>query len=321
VLYVVGAVAALMAPTLTVMFVARFVWGLGSAGPRVAVMAMVRDSYEGEQMAKQMSFIMAVFLLVPTFAPAIAAGLLVIGPWQSVFWLCAAAGGVMLAAAWRLPETLAPEDRMQLSARDVWAACKTVLVTPGTAGYLLALTALFGVFLSYLASSEIIVDEVFGLEDWFPVIFGGLAVAMAIGMYVNGKIVERFGLDRLIGKLLVANALAVAALLALALATGGTPGIWSFLVVMGTVLFVFQMLVPDLNAAAMKPLAHVAGTAAAILGMIPGVVGSVIGTIIDRQFDGTIMPLTIAYVVGTAVAIVGWRWAMAATRTREPAIA
>jgi DHA1 family bicyclomycin/chloramphenicol resistance-like MFS transporter len=153
------------------------------------------------------------------------------------------------------------------------------------------------------------------------VIFGGLAVAMAIGMYVNGKIVERFGLDRLIGKLLVANALAVAALLALALATGGTPGIWSFLVAMGTVLFVFQMLVPDLNAAAMKPLAHVAGTAAAILGMIPGVVGSVIGTIIDRQFDGTIMPLTIAYVVGTAVAIVGWRWAMAATRNTEPAMA
>ena len=63
--------AALFAPTLGVMFVARFVWGLGSAGPRVAVMAMVRDAYAGEQMAKQMSFIMAVFILVPTFAPSL----------------------------------------------------------------------------------------------------------------------------------------------------------------------------------------------------------------------------------------------------------
>jgi DHA1 family bicyclomycin/chloramphenicol resistance-like MFS transporter len=321
VLYVVGAVVALMAPTLTVMFVARFVWGLGSAGPRVAVMAMLRDAYSGEQMAKQMSFIMAVFLLVPTFAPAVAAGLLEIGPWQSVFWLCATAGAVMLVATFRLPETLAPEDRLALSGRDVWAACRTVLVTPGTAGYIVALTALFGVFLSYLASSEIIVDEVFGLEDWFPVIFGGLAVAMGIGMYVNGKIVERVGLDRLMGKLFLLNAIAVGGLLALALATDGKPGIWAFLLVMGAVLFVFQMLVPDLNAAAMKPLAHVAGTAAAVLGMVPGVIGSVIGTVIDRQFDGTIMPLTIAYVAGTAMAIAGWRWAMVATRKPEPAIA
>ena len=76
VLYVAGALGALLAPTLPLMFAARFVWGLGSAGPRVAAMAMIRDAYEGDEMAKQMSFMMAVFILVPTFAPAVASGLL-----------------------------------------------------------------------------------------------------------------------------------------------------------------------------------------------------------------------------------------------------
>jgi DHA1 family bicyclomycin/chloramphenicol resistance-like MFS transporter len=321
VLYVVGAIAALFAPTLTLMFAARFVWGLGSAGPRVAVMAMVRDAYAGEQMAKQMSFIMAVFILVPTFAPSLSAGLLLIGPWQIVFWLCAAAGVVMLLATLRLPETLADEDRIALSAREVWGSCRTVLVAPGTAGYLVSLTALFGVFLSYLASSEIILDQVFDLSDWFPVFFGGLSVAMGLGMYVNGRIVERVGLDRLMAKVFVASVVAVVGLLALALATDGKPAFWAFVAVMAAVLFLHQMLIPDLNAAAMRPLAHVAGTAAAILGMVPGVVGSIIGWSIDRQFDGSILPLAIAYAVGTAVAIVGYWWAVVATRQPEPALA
>lgn len=310
VLYVAGAIGALLAPTLSVMFAARFVWGLGSAGPRVAVTAMVRDAYAGEQMAKQMSFIMAVFVLVPTFAPSISAGLLLLGPWQLVFWLCAAAGAAMLVATWPLPETLAPEDRTTLSAADVWGNCRAVLTTPGTGGYLVALTALFGVFLSYLASSEIIIDQTFGLDDWFPLVFGGLSIVLGISMFVNGRIVERVGLDRLLGVVFAGSAVAVAALFALALATDGEPPFWLFVVMMGAVLFAHQMLIPDINAAAMRPLAHVAGTAAAILGMVPGVIGAVIGTVIDRQFDGTIRPLAIAYVVATAVAIGGWRWAV-----------
>jgi DHA1 family bicyclomycin/chloramphenicol resistance-like MFS transporter len=322
VLYVAGAVMALFAPTLTVMFIARFVWGLGSAGPRVAVMAMVRDAYSGEQMAKQMSFIMAVFILVPTFAPSIAAGLLLIGPWQIVFWLCAAAGVAMLAATWRLPETLAPEDRTQLSAREIWSSCRTVLATPGTSGYLVSLTALFGVFLSYLASSEIILDQVFDLSDWFPVFFGGLSVVMGVGMYLNGRIVERIGLDRLMGTVFTGSVVAVLSLLAVAVVSGGTPNFWAFVVTMAGVLFAHQMLIPNLNAAAMRPLAHVAGTAAAILGMVPGVIGAVIGAVIDSQFDGTIMPLAIAYAVGTVIAIAGWRWSVIATRNAtNPAIA
>jgi DHA1 family bicyclomycin/chloramphenicol resistance-like MFS transporter len=83
---------------------------------------------------------------------------------------------------------------------------------------------------------------------------------------------------------------------------------------MAAVLFTAQMLIPNLNAAAMQPLAHVAGTGAAILGMVPGVVGSLIGTTIDRQFDGSVLPLSIAFAVCTLVAFGSWRWAIAATR-------
>lgn len=319
VLYLAGALAALLAPTLPLMFAARFVWGLGSAGPRVAAMAMIRDAYDGERMAKQMSFMMAVFILVPTFAPAVSSGLLALGPWQLVFWLCATAAAALLVVSVRLPETLAPADRLALSAGDVWRSCRTVFVTPGTYGYLIALTALFGVFLSYIASSEIILDEVFGLSDWFPLFFGLMSLVMGAGMVLNGRLVERIGLDRLSGRVFIVNLVAVAALLAAALATDGKPAFWLWVLTLAPVLFTVQMLQPNLTSAPMRPLAHVAGTAAAIFGMVPGVLGAIIGAVIDHQFDGSITPLAIAFVVSSAIGWLGWKWAIAAAA--KPAFA
>ena len=301
-LYIVGAMLSIFAPSLWVMFIARFIWGLGSAGPRVAAMAMVRDSYDGEQMAKQMSLIMAVFILVPAFAPSLATAVLLIGPWQAVFWMCALVAVVVGASVTLLPETLAVDSQRALKGRDVGRGLRAIVTTPG---YLIALTALFGVFLSYLASSEIILDQVFGLGDWFPVVFGALAVVMGSAMYVNGRFVERLGLERIIRLSFIAN-------------TSGEPPFLLFAVLLGCVLFFQQMLIPNLNAAAMRPLGHVAGTAAALIGMIPGVLGSVIGGAIDRQFDGTVRPLAIGFVISSAVAFAGWNGATRAERRLDP---
>jgi DHA1 family bicyclomycin/chloramphenicol resistance-like MFS transporter len=275
---------------------------------------MVRDAYEGEQMAKQMSMIMAVFILVPTFAPALAAGILVIGPWQAIFWACAAFAVVVAGSVSLLPETLAPSERRPLAVRDVGSGLRTIFTTPGTLGYLLSLTALFGVFLSYLASSEIILDQVFGLEDWFPLFFGAIAVIMGGAMYLNGRIVERLGLEKIIRTAFVANLTSAIVLLTVALATGGEPPFWLFFVLLATVLFFQQMLIPNLNAAAMRPLGAVAGTSAALLGMIPGVLGAIVGGLIDRQFNGTITPISIGFVISSSVAFTAWRWASSAER-------
>lgn len=319
-LYVVGAVGTILAPSLGVMFLARFVWGLGSAGPRVAAMAMVRDAYAGEQMAKQMSFIMAVFILVPAFAPLLASGILLVGPWEFVFGFCAAMGLALTMFVGRLPETLDPADRRALAVGDAWAGCRAVLTTPGTVAYLVSLSAMFGVFISYLASSEVVLDQVFGFGAWFPLYFGGLALVMGAAMWLNGRIVERMGLDRLIRLVFTVNIGVAAAMSGLALATGGTPPFWLFVVVQGAMLFGHQMLIPNLNAAAMRPLSHVAGIGSAILGMVPGVVGAILGGLIDDRFDGTVTPLSVAFAVSTVVAFAAWSLTARGSRTSDPAV-
>lgn len=305
-LYVVGAIGTILAPSLTLMFVARFVWGLGGAGPRVAALAMIRDGFAGEQMAKQMSLVLAVFLLVPAVGPALSAGVLVVGPWQAVVWMCTIAALTVAFLITRLPETLQPAARRPLAAPALWGSIRTVVTTPGTLGYLGTLTALFGVFMSYLASSELIIDQTFGLAEWFPAFFGGLALFMLVAMVVNGRVVERIGLSRLLGLTFGAYLTSVLALLVVALASGGTPPFWLFVALFALVLFFQQMLIPNINACAMRPLAEVAGTGAAILGMVSGTLGAIIGEIINRQFDGTITPLAIGFAVASTVAVLTW---------------
>ena len=317
-LYVVGAIGSIFAPTLTTMFIARFVWGLGGAGPRVAALACVRDGFSGEAMAKQMSFVMAVFLLVPAIGPTLSAGILAVGPWQLVFWMCAVAAILVSLLVVRLPETLPEAERRPLAARAIGESIRIVLRTPGTVWYLASLTALFGVFLSYLASSELIVDQTFDLKPWFPAFFGGLALVMLVAMIVNGRLVESVGLTRLLRAVFIASMGAALALLVVALLTDGTPPFWLFVVLISAVLFFQQMLIPNVNAAAMRPLAEVAGTGTAVLNMVSGVLGAIIGELINRQFDGTITPLAIGFVISSAVA--GGMWYTADRTSKAPTL-
>ena len=306
-LYVAGAIGSVLAPSLGWMFVFRFIWGLGGAGPRVASLAMIRDGFSGEQMARQMSLAMAVFLLVPAVGPALSAGVLAISSWQWVFWMCAIAASIVALLVTRLPETLAEQSRRPLAARSIGRSLRAVFATPGTLWYLLSLTALFGVFMSYLATSELIIDQTYDLQRWFPLFFGGLALVMLGAMLVNSRFVERLGLSRLLGIAFVASMVSIAALLLTSLATGGEPPFWVFVVLISAVLFCQQMLIPNINAAAMRPLAEVAGTGAAVLGMVSGALGAVIGELINRRFDGTITPLSIGFVVSGAIAFAAWR--------------
>ena len=306
-LYVAGAVGSVLAPSLPVMLAARFVWGLGGAGPRVATLAMVRDEFSGERMAKQMSLIMAVFLIVPAVGPSLSAGLLVLGPWQIVFWMCAVAGVGVAALVSGLPETLPEQARRPLAVGSMGRGLLTVVTTPGTVASLVALTSLFGVFMAYLAGFELIVDQTYGLRPWFPLVFGVLSLSMLAGMLLNGRLVERLGLERLLGLVFAANLTAVAALALVVLVADGRPPFVLLVVLVGGVLFFQQMLIPNLNAAAMRPLGAVAGTGAALLGMIPGALGAVIGEAINRRFDGTARPISIAFVASSVIAWLAWR--------------
>jgi len=303
-LFAIGATISATATSLTTLLIGRFVWGFGAAGPRVITLSIIRDTYEGERMARVMSFIFAVFVLVPIVAPSIGAGVVAIGSWRWAFWFCLLFMFVIAAWTLRLRETLEPAYRIALGFAGVRRAVGAVLRSRQTMGYLVTMSVINGVFLSYLATSELIWEDIYDRGEQFPIIFGGIAIVLGTGMLLNGFIVERVGIKRLVHTVQASYIVVGIGLLAVALATEGRPNFWLFVVVLTIPLYHQVILIPNLNSLAMTPVGQVAGTAAAVIGTISTAAGALFGFTIDRSFNGTITPLAIAFVAAGVVALV-----------------
>jgi DHA1 family bicyclomycin/chloramphenicol resistance-like MFS transporter len=308
-IYVLGAIGAALAPSLAALLLLRFVSGFGAAAIRVVTQGAIRDRYQGQQMAKVLSYIMAVFLLVPMVAPSLGAGLLAIGDWRWIFGFYVVVA--VLVAAWstRLPETLPPERRIDLNVHQLIAAAKVVLTSRFTMGFTIAQMMVFGFFASYLASTELMVEDIFGLGSWFPVIFGGAALMLGGAILFNPRLLDRFGLRRMVGFALTGYLITTAAFVAIAIATGGRPPFWLYLVGILPILLAHSFVMPNLNAAAMMPMGRVAGTASAIIGSISILGGAAIGAAIDVAYDGSITPFAMAGAVLAGAGFLVYRWA------------
>lgn len=308
-IYILGAIGASLAPSLELILLSRFIWGIGAAGPRVISLSIVRDVYSGEEMAKAMSFILAIFIMVPVLAPSIGAGLIAVFSWRAAFFFGAVMAGAIAIWARVLPETLAEEDRRPISFKAIKESTLEVLRNRQTMGYTLARTATFGAFSSYLASSERIFGEFYGRPDQFPLIFGGIASTMGVAILVNANLVGRIGAKRTVHTFLLLYVTGSFVFWAVTAAAGGLPDFWVFVVGLAMLAGLHALLIPNFNTIAMWPMGHIAGTASAVTGTIPVAIGAVIGAVIDRQYTDTVVPLAAAFAVLGTIAFLVVLWA------------
>ncbi|MEZ5250089.1 MAG: multidrug effflux MFS transporter [Ilumatobacteraceae bacterium] len=291
-LYVAAGVGAVFAPSFGWVIAARFVWGLGAAAPRSLALAMIRDRYEGDDMARLMSMIMAVFLLVPIIAPGLGAGLNAFAPWRIVFWVpVVAALGLIVWLAAPPGNTADRAAAPVLPSPRSGAAVRAIASNRQTVSFTVAITFLFAVMTTYLSGSELIVEDVYDRGEWFPVFFGAIAVLLAVSSLNNARLVGRLGIRTLVRRMAVIG-VALAGLLAVVAATnGGRPNFWVFSVALAVVVPLAQGLVPNCNTAAMAPVPHVAGTASAVIGTITTAGGALLGGVATGAFDGTTRPM------------------------------
>jgi len=305
-IYVIGAVAAALAPTFGLLLAGRFVSGIGAAGARVVATSIVRDRFEGVAMARAMSNVMAVFLLVPVVAPSIGALIVATVPWRGVFWFCAAFAAAVVVWSLRLRETLDPANRRELNVKNIAGGYRQVARTPVTFGYTIAGLFIQGAFTTYLASSELIIANVFDREEQFPVIFGGVAILFGLASMINGRIVGRLGIDRVVSMAYGNLGITLSVLIVLSFVGGDSPNFWLFMPVLGLTLSSFMFILTNLNAAGMAPLGAIAGSGSALTGSVRAGGGAVLGGIFSEQVDDSVWPLVLSVtglVVCSAVSV------------------
>ena len=294
VIYLACAFAATFAPNFTALLILRFVQGLGAAGTRVIATAVVRDRYSGREMAEIMSLTFMVFMAIPILAPGIGQVILLAGPWQYIFlFMTALATMITVWAYFRLPESLAPENRRPLSVASVIDGFRIVVTNRQALFYGLAGTFLFGAMFGFISTSQQVFVEIYGLGPYFPVAFAVMAGAIAVAQFINSRVVKTFGMRRI-------SHTAIVIYLSFAL-------VWLGLALMGPVPFplffglfiviqwMFGWAASNMNSLSMEPLGKVAGTAASVFGFTQTVGGALIGTYIGQHYDGTLVPNALGY--------------------------
>ena len=302
-IFIAGSLLCVFAWSFEIMLTGRFLQGVGAAGPRIVSLALVRDLYSGNAMARIMSMVMGVFIIVPVIAPSVGQGLLFLGDWRLIFVALLVEGIIGLVwFAWRQPETLRADRRAAFSLKRIFSAFAEACSNPVTLGYTVAAGLVFGAFVGYLASTQQILGELYGLGAQFPLYFGANALAFGAASMVNARLVMRLGMRRLAGTGLAATSTLSLIFFVVTLMVDGHPPLW---VLMGYFLLTFfftGVLFGNFNALAMEPMGHIAGTAAAVVGSLATVVSSALGWALGQAYDGTVRPMVAGFAALTILA-------------------
>ena len=309
ILFALGCLLSIFALDYTHMLIGRFLQGVGAAGPRIVSVALVRDQFSGREMARVMSFVMTIFILVPVFAPAIGQLVLIVANWQQIFVLFLLLVLILVTWFWRRqPETLAIEQRIRFSFAGMLLDIQAIFRIREALGYTVTMGFVFGAFVGYLSSSQQIFQVQYQLKGLFPLYFGILACAIGCASLLNARLVMRFGM-RLLSRYALYGICGLSIPFYLyAWLQHGHPPLYLLMAYLLPLFFCFGILFGNLNALAMEPLGHIAGLGSALIGSVSTLMSVLFGVVVAGAYDLTVLPLVAGFALLGLASLVAMRW-------------
>ena len=293
--FVLASFLCIAAPNIEIMVVGRILQGIGLSASRSISIAMIRDRFEGDYMAKIMSFVVTIFILVPIIAPTLGKFLLDNYGWESIFYSQLLFGIVVLCWFWkRQPETLPPAYKKKFSMAIFVSGSKEFIKYRSAIIFTLISGLATGSFMVFLSTSQHIFEVQYGLVDEFPYIFGALAFSVGVATFTNGTLVVRFGMKKLVT--IFSIVFSLTSLLYISIFYGETnPSISILILFLALQFFSVGFLFGNVRSLAMQPLGHIAGIGAAINGFISTIMAVPIATFIGSFVETTALPLFIGF--------------------------
>jgi DHA1 family bicyclomycin/chloramphenicol resistance-like MFS transporter len=288
---------------LEMMIVGRILQGIGLSAPRTISIAMIRDRFSGNYMAKVMSFVVVIFILVPVVAPALGKIMLDAYGWKSIFYSQLLFGFLVMLWLWkRQPETLKPENKRAFEFKLLKEGLKEFLKHKNAVIFTLFSGCITGSFMVYLSASQVIFEQQYNLKEEFPFIFAGLALGIGVATFLNGTFVVKLGMLKLVS--IFAIVFTLIPLVYIFLYAGeGNPSIYVLVAFFGLQFFAIAFLFGNTRALAMEPIGHIAGIGAAINGFVSTIMAVPIATFIGSFINTTALPLFIGFFVCGVLAL------------------
>lgn len=300
--YVVFSLVCALVSSFFMLLVARGLMGFFSAALLVLPMTVIRDRFEGDQMARTQSLVAMTFMVVPMVAPIMGQAVLLVAGWRWIFGIMAVLGtAVLVWAMARLPETLHDEHRQGINPPIIARNMVLALTVRASFGYIVGAAVVQAALFGYINSAQQLVGEHFRAGLMFPAVFGGMALIMASTNFVNSRIVERFGARRVSQTALIAYTLAAAVHLAIAASGGET--LWVFVPLMTFSMCMMSFIGANFQSISLQPFARTAGAAASVVSFVRLMLGSTLGALIGQAYDGTARPIFAAMLAAGIIAL------------------
>ena len=293
--FVLSSFLCIAASTIEIMVVGRILQGIGLSASRSISIAMIRDRFEGNYMAKIMSFVVTIFILVPIIAPTLGKFLLDNYGWESIFYSQLLFGILVLIWFWkRQPETLPEAYKKKISTAIFIDGSKEFIKHKSAVIFTLISGLATGSFMVFLSTSQHIFEVQYGLVNEFPYIFGALAFSVGLATFTNGTLVVKFGMRRLVNIFVFVFSLTS---LSYSIIFYGSlnPDISILICFLAIQFFSVGFLFGNVRSLAMQPLGHIAGIGAAINGFVSTIMAVPIATFIGGFVDTTALPLFIGF--------------------------
>jgi len=319
ILYILCAFIGWMSQTLEWLLFARLFQGMGAAGPRVVTLAIVRDLFSGREMARIMSFVMMVFIIVPAAAPLLGQFIIDLSSWRGIFvaFMLFSLTSVLWIGI-RLPEPLPVENRRPFSIGKLIAGLREMWGIPSVRTSILVQSLIMGCLFGLIGSVQLVYDQTYDRAAEFPYWFAGIALASGTASLLNAKLVVNLGMRFLVTVAIAGKAIFAAVMLFFVMTPDLNVQFYAFALWQLTVFFSIGLTIGNLNAMAMEPLGHMAGTAASVMGALSTIFGVILAAPIGLAFDGTPFPLVLS--VGV-LALIGFMLMLHMRRIEARAVA
>ncbi|MFB7430047.1 multidrug effflux MFS transporter [Streptomyces microflavus] len=307
VVYVIATAICALAPSAELLIGFRLLQGLAGAAGIVVARAVVRDLYDGVEMARFFSTLMLISGVAPIIAPLIGGQVMRFTDWRGIFVVLTGIGIVLTLVVWKwLHETLEPGSRHTGGVGEALRTMRGLLADRVFTGYMVTGGLAFAVLFAYISASPFVVQEIYGASpQTFSLLFGLNSIGLIAVGQINGKLlVGRISLDKVLGFGLAVIVLAAVALLLMTTGVFGEVGLVPVAAGLFVLMSAMGVAMPNTNAQALMRTKHAAGSASALLGTSSFLIGAIASPLVGIAGEDTAVPMAVVQVV-CAVAAVG----------------
>ncbi|MCJ7841774.1 multidrug effflux MFS transporter [Lederbergia sp. NSJ-179] len=291
-LYFVASIFCAFAPTISVFILARFTQGFAAAGGIVISRAIVRDLYHGRELTKFFALLMLINNLAPILAPVAGSSILMFTNWTGVFLVLGLVGILLVTfVLLKLNETLPEENRVPSNVGQTFKNFLSLIMDRKFLGFALTQGFITAGIFAYVSGTPFVYQNIYGASpQLFSVLFAMNGIGIMIGTQVVGRFADKISETRFL-KIGLSMALLASSALLLAVFFKGP------LVTIVIPIFFFVSSIGIISTSsfslAMETQGHIAGSAAALLGLLPFVLGSVSAPLVGIAGEYSARPMGI----------------------------